>query len=77
MKNDGGPAFPQHYSGTDFQHIGMSLRDYIAIHASEDDIGSATKRWLDRPECTVNICSRETARYYYADLILTERKKAS
>lgn len=36
--NDGGPAFARPETYLDRGHDGMSLRDYIAIHASEDDI---------------------------------------
>ena len=49
------------------ENRGMTLRDYMAIHASEEDV----QRFMafDRS------ISRTTARYRHADLMLLERAK--
>jgi len=80
--NTGGPAFP---TGTAFQ--GMTLRDYFAAKASEDDI----KFWMPKgfTETVIQRDSngncyetqqaaswtREQARYRYADAMLKARKQ--
>lgn len=79
---DGGPAFPlcgsivKQYQPTGivtgeslqgFQ-AGMSLRDYFATHATEDDILYYYR--LDE------VCkTRQQARYMHADAMLEARKK--
>ena len=84
-KSDGGPAFPVKVKtkrvikrGDGFESIegedcfvGMTLRDYFAIHANEDDIESAIVPGepLDNPEW------RAIARYRHADAMLKEREK--
>lgn len=75
--NDGGQAFPicelvwdVHSGHTN----GMSLRDYFAIHASDEDARSAALRYLS-DHSGKELCSREMARYYYADLMIAEREK--
>ena len=62
-KDNGGPAFPTEYGAVS----GMTLRDYMAVHASEEDV----QRFMafDRS------ISRTTARYRHADLMLLERAK--
>ena len=82
--NDGGPAFPfeeMHTDGTHYHsHPGLSLRDYMAIHASADDV---------RDQCEVlrlNLGQRGlpgilpdgwrvTARYMHADAMLKAREE--
>ncbi len=59
-KNDGGPAFP--FSSDVFpNHTGMSMRDYMAIHAPASEL----------------LVSRnpQAARYAWADSMLEARKK--
>lgn len=81
--NTGGPAFPGLHPSKEchYQDAGMTLRDYFAAHASEEDI----KYWQPMSmrvqrvrevngrksvyeEC--GMYSRETARYRYADAML-------
>ena len=67
-KDNGGPAFPCDYEGsTRSDASGLSIRDYMAAHASEEDV----QRFMafDRS------ISRTTARYRHADLMLLERAK--
>jgi len=88
----GGPAFPHtvEYKGADcggvVPHGGMTLRDYFATHASEEDIkywqpmgvevtkvrelGNGSKQICYAP----GIYTREQARYRYADAMLEARK---
>lgn len=69
--NDGGPAFPLNASdawGGPVQ--GMSLRDWFAGQATESDV----MHWRN----AVGIgCTRETAKYAYADAMLAARKGGS
>ena len=67
MKPSGGPAFPIFY-GTNCQTSGMSLRDYFAAHASDEDI----KDIMDHIKLVLN---RREARYFHADRMLEERRK--
>lgn len=69
--NTGGAAFPRpmvqpNHITENFDlymaQTGMSLRDYIAIHATTDDI-----------EMYVDNLTREQAKYYYADRMLEAR----
>ena len=65
-KDNGGPAFPQ-MLGERYEPMsteGMSLRDYFAIHASEEDI-----------LVQANAKTRVQARYMHADAMLAEREK--
>lgn len=76
MKNDGGYAFPfPHVPIPDYeggkQTRGMTLRDYFAAHATEEDIRLTQVRNEDRTK----ILSREAARFRYADAMLKEREK--
>ncbi len=62
---DGGPAFASENA------LGMSLRDYMAIHASDTDIDNQMViQKYSHPKLT-----RRQARYIYADLMLAERSK--
>lgn len=70
-KQDGGPAFPM-----DSVNDGMSLRDYIALRASEADITEhrqVTKQ--ERFSHPQYDCSREVAKYRYADAMLKAREQ--
>jgi hypothetical protein len=92
--NDGGPAFPQQaFINTNGQVVtaddyfpdasGMSLRDWFAGQASEEDIeyhmknGKAAIKGTDEddgygPDYTYP--TRESARYAYADAMLAARQ---
>lgn len=78
-REDGGPAFPRPhspnpYSGTDDgPEPGMSLRDWFAATASDDDL----RYWRGRAEAEVGLGGnvREAARYLHADAMLKERAR--
>lgn len=71
-KNDGGSAFA-HGSPEHGGSPGMTLRDWFATHATEQDINR------HRPTVSVGYgiahfeCSAEEARYRYADAMLKAR----
>ena len=79
--NTGGPAFP-YVCDADFDYgTGMTLRDYFAARATEQDIqrhrytgefvdGYAGSHKTKIPVC----CSVEEARYKYADAMLKARE---
>ena len=81
--DDGGAAFPGYtlvkngaHPATRIINPGMTLRDWFATHASEQDIEShrVTKRNvagqpLEAPS------SREVARYRHADAMIAARKE--
>ena len=74
--NDGGPAFPQDLQGRrgdDPQYQGVSLRDWLASHASEQDIEDHTLGDLRDSGRSYNHRSREQAKYAYADAMLRAR----
>jgi hypothetical protein len=64
---DGGPAFP--HSSRSSAADGMTLRDYFAIRATEQDINEFT--WSSD---LVTRRTREEARYAFADAMLVARK---
>ena len=79
---DGGPAFPteikiaQKVTREEREVLngivntismpGMSLRDYFAVHASEEDIKAVMFGFSDM--------SRSKARYIFADAMIAERR---
>jgi hypothetical protein len=81
--NDGGPAFPvpdtYHPNGqVQFGSSGMSLRDYFAAHASEQDIeehlgGKISPKTGRKMDCL----SREKAKFAYADAMIKARSVAT
>jgi hypothetical protein len=81
-KDNGGPAFPAQpkYAtlGGDFiEHVqgGMSLRDWFAGKAFEEDILFWQDRKFDAETgLMVATYTREQARYRYADAMLEARK---
>ena len=87
-KNTGGPAFPQdrrNTNGDGIQYCGMTLPDYFAAPAPEEDIQEHI--WKGHKEqFVVNDClgkssiairdarwTREEAKYRYADAMLRAR----
>lgn len=87
--NTGGPAFPQDHRNTNgegIQYFGMTLRDYFAGKASEEDINEHI--WKGHKEqFVVNegmgksrvatreaMWTREEAKYRYADAMLKARE---
>lgn len=90
-KDNGGPAFPveekycERTGGyTQYGSEGMSLRDYFAIHASDQDIrGYAVYKRVDRVTTNGSLRSVHTedvldvpaTRYAYADAMIAERAK--
>jgi len=55
----------------------MSLRDYFAIHANEEDIQEIMKEYrTNRPEYPTGYkITRQEARYMYADEMMKVREK--
>lgn len=74
--NNGGAAFPCE-GGMDsglYPDPGMSLRDYIAAHATEADIAAhRTAIWQD--DKYLGDMTREAAKYAYADAMIAAREK--
>ncbi len=82
--NTGGPAFPSHGSMGEVAHEGMTLRDYFAARASEEDIqrhltgmvkvivGQNEKGPIYEYQQAFR--SREQARYRWADAMLEARR---
>ena len=65
---DGGPAFPsQAYDD------GMTLRDYFAANANEDDV--RRHRTLIETKSPYRTVSAEEAKYAYADAMIAQRSK--
>ena len=85
MKDTGGPAFPCHPGIENPIYDGMSLRDYFAAKASEEDIkahqdGGVQEQvvddmngWKSIVHCSVRY-TREQAKYRYADAMLKARQ---
>ena len=77
MPVDNMPAFPttsDNYASPD--STGMTLRDYIAIHASDEDVKVQANVLKVRQELGIlpdgwNV----TARYMHADAMIKEREK--
>lgn len=65
MSKDNVWAFPKGQSDYS-ENRGMTLRDYMAIHASEEDINRVLE---------YNMITRQQARYMHADAMLQERNK--
>ena len=76
--NDGGPAFPNVPTEVSDQctswDMGMSLRDYFAARASENDMANHRYRLYHSGGC-IEEPTREQCRYAYADAMLAERQK--
>lgn len=85
MNNTGGPAFPAPAGVAHITDQGMTLRDYFATHASEEDI----KYWQPMGAMVAKVketgngkmiyhepgmYTREIARYRYADAMLKARE---
>ena len=73
-QNDGGPAFPNVPSdpGYTLWDRGMSLRMWLAAHASEDDIKQHEQRMAP---CGIPTYTREEAKFRYADAMIKEGLK--
>lgn len=85
-RNNGGPAFPaMHFDLGDDEH-GMTLRDYFAVHAGEEDIKRALRfvqhveTVLSSPNGHKEVIKQyptnawQIARYIVADQMLEARK---
>lgn len=82
--NDGGPAFPSNRDmrhNPDWDHEpGMTMRDYMAIHASHDDLRAQAEviRHTQIASGGTGILPDGwaiTARYMHADAMLKARKE--
>lgn len=84
--NDGGRAYPsgEQYTTTDVVgntyshskapfHAGMSLRDWFAGQAREEDV----RFWRDTMAANGVPTTREEAKYIYADRMLAARERES
>jgi hypothetical protein len=69
--NNGGPAFPIG-SGDMRDPTGMTLRDWFASTALEEDIIAHIVYYADSTEFSR---TREEARYHYADAMLKAREE--
>ena len=71
---DGGPAFPIPYGQVMSESgMGMSLRDFIANHASEKDVEEHKYVYPGSPPMVT--LTREQAKYAYADAMLKARNE--
>ena len=73
--NAGGPAVPQDLQGRrgdDPQYQGMSLRDWFATHASENDI-RRHQSIIERTNGYTYAPSIEECKYAYADAMIKAR----
>ena len=70
--NDGGPAFPR--AGSDYVKAqeGMSLRDWFATHAGQNDI-LRHKSMIEQSNGFTRTPSVEECKYAYADAMLKAR----
>ena len=66
--NDGGPAFPSDRAG----QVGMSLRDWFASHASENDI-RRHQSIIERSNGYTYMPSIEECKYAYASEMIRAR----
>ena len=72
--DDGGPAFPSEAFAS--QHNpGMTIRDWFAAHASEEDIKTYRQKGQDNYGYSYFKETREAARYRYADAMIKARQK--
>ena len=87
--NDGGPAFPytppcdaegRMAAGYPYPEMGMTLRDWFAGQATEEDVRhhqyeAEKDRWVDGVLIPGDYITREEAKYRYADAMLAARGK--
>lgn len=74
MKTNNPPAFPTNVDlNNEHTYLGMSLRDYFAIHASSEEVRR------NHPECATDTYYEIIAiqRYKYADSMLLAREKSN
>lgn len=78
-KDNGGPAFKVMFDARTGKQIeGISVRDYIAVRATEEDIKNymPSHSGLQGKAITGRLAkTREEAKYMYADAMLEERSK--
>ena len=77
-KENDGPAFPiVHPDGSGVQYYGMTLRDYFAVRATEQDIENHRAYKIDPqggpPIYTMTV---EQGKYAYADAMLAARSQS-
>jgi hypothetical protein len=77
-KDDGGPAFPQNdlssygMGPAETNNGGMSLRDWFAGRATQDDVRA--HQWTpDENGIPTDTRTREEAKYAYADAMIAAR----
>jgi len=88
-KETGGPAFPFIDSASPLEHSGMTLRDYFAAKATDEDVRQYINDYSQmvdgfyfsvatgKPEPTKMPTkrTREQAKYIYADAMLKAREQ--
>lgn len=72
----GGQAFPIPATDENTHHYGMTLRDYFACKATDDDISRHQEFEFDAYGAAPKF-SREVARYKFADAMLEARKQGA
>jgi hypothetical protein len=78
--NDGGPAFPLQCIGPEYPpgHVGMTLRDWFAAMASDQDIAEQLPETVGEVKKFVEergfAPTRQWARYCHADAMIAARK---
>ena len=73
--NTGGPAFPRPSYGPNEPADGMTLRDYLAVHATDEDVKAQAEVLREiSPMRILPEGWRSTARYMHADYMLKARK---
>ena len=70
--NDGGPAFPRPASQHSGPQLGMTLRDWFATHATENDIRKH-QSMIEQANGWTKTATVEQAKYAYADAMLKAR----
>ena len=56
-------------------HGSVSLRDYFAAHAGQDDIHAAVREWQKKSVDDIAVPSLAVLRYMHADAMLEARKR--
>ena len=73
--DNGGPAFPHNFPPDNpFGDQGMTLRDWFAGAAREDDIFPYRDFYISKCGSCISRLTREQAKYAYADAMIEARK---
>jgi hypothetical protein len=73
--NTGGPAFPCPETDKHYKDEGMTMRDYFAAHATDEDVKAQAEVLREiSPMRILPEGWRSTARYMHADYMLKARE---